>query len=75
MQLLLVAQEQVPPRKAARALGAFEWLLFGVGALVALEMLEPRKRARAGRADVWPRLVRLRRGEGGRSLGVQGGIN
>ncbi|ELR09742.1 hypothetical protein GMDG_04228 [Pseudogymnoascus destructans 20631-21] len=75
MQLLLVAQEQVPPREAARALGALERLLLGVGALVALEMLEPRKRARAGRADVWPGLVGLGRGEGRRRLWVQGGIN
>lgn len=75
MELLLVAQEQISPREAARALGAFERLLLCVRALVALQMLEPRKRARACRADVWPRLVGLGWGESSRSLGVQGGIN
>jgi hypothetical protein len=38
MQLLLVTQEQVAPRKTTRALRAFKGLLLGVGALVALQV-------------------------------------
>jgi hypothetical protein len=39
MQLLLVTQQQVAPREASRALGAFERLLFGMRSFVALQML------------------------------------
>jgi hypothetical protein len=57
-------QQQVTARKRSRTLLALEWLFFGVRALVSLQMLQARKRPLALVADVWPRLVRLWRGEG-----------
>lgn len=39
MELLLVAQEQVPAGEASRALRAFEGLLLRVGPLVAFQVL------------------------------------
>ena len=64
MQLLLMAQKQVSPGEAARALWAFEGLLLGVGALMALQMLQTGEGALACAAYVWARLVGLGRGKG-----------
>ena len=52
------------------ALVAFIWLLHGMRPDVALEVFQSSKGALAGVANVRPRLVRLRRGEIGGSLGV-----
>lgn len=73
MQLLLVAQQQVPPSKTSFAIGALKWLLFGVGTLMPLQMLKTSKCALTCRADMWTRLVGFWGREGGRRcLGVNG---
>jgi hypothetical protein len=43
MQLLLVAQKQIPARKASCALWALERLLFCVRSFMALQMLQSGK--------------------------------
>lgn len=70
VQLLLVSQEQVAPRKTARALWAFEWLLFGMRALMSLQVFEAGKGALARSAYVGSWLV----GFGGREGSGGGGI-
>lgn len=73
MQLLLVAQQQVPPSKTSFAIGALKWLLFGVGTLMPLQMLKTSKCALTSRANMWTRLVGLWGWESGRGcLGVDG---
>jgi hypothetical protein len=75
VELLLVAEQEVASRKASRALGALEGLLFGVRSLVSLQVLQSRKRPCACRADVWPGLVVLGWREGldrGRRFGLCG---
>lgn len=68
VQLLLMTQQQVAPRKTPRALWTLEGLLLGVRSLVALEVLQPCERAGAGGTHVRPWLVGLgwREGGGGR---------
>jgi hypothetical protein len=65
VQLLLMPQEQVPPRKAPRALGALKRLLLCMGALVSLQMFQPGERTPTRPTDMRPRLVRLGRRERG----------
>jgi hypothetical protein len=70
MQLLLMSEQQVSPRKAPGALCALKRLFLCVRAFVSLQMLQSREAPVAGSAYVRPRLVRLggrkRRGDGGR---------
>ena len=73
MQLLLMPQEQIAPRKTARALGALERLLLCVRALVSFQMFEASERALAGGADMWPWFVCLWWREG-RSCGLLRGL-
>lgn len=73
MQLLLVAQQQIPPSKTSFAIGALKWLLFGMGSLVPLQMLKASKCALTSRADMRTRLVGLWGWKGGRRcLGIDG---
>lgn len=73
MQLLLVAQQQVPPSKTPFAIGALKWLLLCMGALMPLQMLEASKCALTSRTDMWTRLVGLWGWESGRRcLGIDG---
>lgn len=67
-----MAQKQVTPGEASLAVGALEGLLLGVGTFVPLQMLQTGKCALAGSANMWPRLVRLRRREVGGCFGVDG---
>jgi len=59
MQLLLVAEQQIPSGETPGTLGALERLLFGVRAFVALKMLEARERSSAGSTNVRTRLFGL----------------
>ena len=59
MQLLLMAQQQIASGKASRALGAFEWLLFRMRALMTFQMLQASEGPRAGCTDMGARLIGL----------------
>lgn len=69
MEFLLVPQEQVAAGEAARAFGALEGFLFGVGTLMTLQVLESSEGSIAGPADVRPRFVGLGGREGTGCLG------
>lgn len=66
MQLLLVAQQQVPTGKAARTIGTFKGLLLGVRALMALEVFQSGKRPTTGSTDMGSGFIRF----GGRDIAV-----
>lgn len=70
MQLLLMAEEEIPAHKAAGAIGAFERLLLRMRALMALEVLQSGEGAVASGADMGPRLVCL----GTRDVSIGAGL-
>lgn len=61
MQLLLVAQQQVPTGKATGTIGTFKGLLLGMRAFMTLEVFQSGKRPTTGSTDMGPGLIRFGR--------------
>ena len=63
MKLLLVPEQQVPPRKAPRALRALKWLFFRMRPFMALQMFQPREGSTTRSAYMWSWFISLGRWE------------
>lgn len=70
VELLLMAQQQVPASETSRAFRTLKWLLLGVRSLMTLEMFQSRETSLASAADMRSRFVVLWRGEVGRCFAV-----